>query len=222
LLSHRRKKDAFRDSHVDGWVHGLDNESCFLQWANDFKFCKRHSPFVHCNTPIVYKLICPRVLICNAPVAQWTRRLTTDQEIESSILSGGMALQECAFVLLLRKTLTSALVAVGECGWRHWPGLGTLLDPVAALQHLSRSTRCPRSRWRRRRCSDTATTQHAGVAAPSDGHWIYCVRRPSTRRALRGRGALHARPGRDARRRGRRIRRGRHGPRRVRSRGRVG
>jgi hypothetical protein len=34
-------------------------------------------------------MICLDGLICNAPVAQWTRRLTTDQEIESSILSGG-------------------------------------------------------------------------------------------------------------------------------------
>lgn len=44
---------------------------------------------------IVHNLICLRRLICNAPVAQWTRRLTTDQEIESSILSGGNAFFEC-------------------------------------------------------------------------------------------------------------------------------
>ena len=52
--------------------------------------------------PIVHDLICLRRLICNAPVAQWTRRLTTDQEIESSILSGGKAFFECRDDIIMR------------------------------------------------------------------------------------------------------------------------
>ena len=31
-----RNKDASRDLHVDVWVHGLDNESCYIQRATGF------------------------------------------------------------------------------------------------------------------------------------------------------------------------------------------
>ena len=72
------------------------------------------------KTPTIHNLVCLDYMICNAPVAQWTRRLTTDQEIESSILSGGILLPNPARPRRRRRRRRQKLLVLETVVMRRW------------------------------------------------------------------------------------------------------